>query len=83
MGEAKSEGRGDRERDWGEYGGQHSSCRPPGPVKPTPLFDPWMSRRGDEATLLGERLEFEWASYSFPSRYATTPYWTSSLLTWT
>ena len=83
MGEAKSEGRGDRERDRRKYSGQHSNCRPPGPVKPTPLFDPRMSRGGDEAALLrGEPLKFEWASYSFPSRYATTPYWTSSLSTW-
>ena len=74
--------RGRQQRDRREYGGQHSNCLPPGPVKPTPVFDPCKSRGGDNAALLGgEPLEFEWLSYSFPSKYATTPYWTSSLFT--
>ena len=64
--EGKSEGE-EIEGEEREHGGQHSSCRPPGPVKP--LFDPWVSRGGDEAALLeGEPPEFEGASYSLPSR---------------
>ena len=73
----------DGERDW-ERASQQSNCLPPGPVKPTPLFSPCMSRGGDKEALSGgEPREFWWPSYSLPSRYATTPYWTSSLFTCT